>query len=66
LLDEFSGEIGQLRIMMAEFFGEALGENAGQRDPEDIRRQLTGWLPPRERRTDQVHAEVRRKNLACE
>ena len=46
LLDAYSGQLHELRQLMALFLSEALGDVAGH-DVEGVRRQLVGWLPPR-------------------
>lgn len=46
LLDDYSGKLLTLRILMAEFFQECLMDDP-PRDVELMRVQLLGWLPPR-------------------
>jgi hypothetical protein len=44
-LDEYSGNLTELRVMLAGFLPKADGTGV---DTAALRRQLLGWLPPRE------------------
>jgi hypothetical protein len=47
LLDEYSGQLPELRAMMAGYLPKALGDALG--DVGARHAQLVGWLPPRDR-----------------
>jgi hypothetical protein len=48
LLDAYSGQLHELRELMASFLAEALRDvTEFDIEIEAVRRQLVGWLPPR-------------------
>ncbi|WP_433221314.1 hypothetical protein ACQP00_20300 [Dactylosporangium sp. CS-047395] len=47
LLDEYSGQLYELRSLMAGYLPEAMGD--GLDDVGARHAQLIGWLPPRDR-----------------
>jgi hypothetical protein len=48
LLDEYSGQLHELRLLMSGFLHDAFGD--AEADVEARRAQLVAWLPPRGRR----------------
>ncbi|WP_433221954.1 hypothetical protein ACQP00_22145 [Dactylosporangium sp. CS-047395] len=51
LLDDYDGSLPELRLLMGAYLALAFHDlTAGSPEPEVLRRQLVGWLPPRTRR----------------